>query len=122
FLCFGFVVFVPGHPNTQTVSRFFPKPCAALQKKWRSPRPRARIVEAPRLFPEQLWADHYRMITCNCSRLWAPKNFVPEAFRIADRRAASPIGDPSANRYAQAATLRRVAQAAGRQSHDRQEQ
>jgi len=30
------VVFVLGNPETQTVSRFFPKVCAALQKKWRS--------------------------------------------------------------------------------------
>ena len=33
FLCFGFVVVVPGNPETQTVSDSFPKVCAALQKK-----------------------------------------------------------------------------------------
>jgi len=34
FSCFGFVVFVPGNPETQTVSHFFPKLCAALQRKF----------------------------------------------------------------------------------------
>jgi hypothetical protein len=33
FSCFGFVVFVPGKPKPQTVSHFFPKVCAPLQRK-----------------------------------------------------------------------------------------
>jgi hypothetical protein len=33
FLCFGFVVFVLGNPETPTVSLSFPKVCAPLQKK-----------------------------------------------------------------------------------------
>ncbi len=33
FSCFGFVVFVLGNPETQTVSHSFPKLCAALQRK-----------------------------------------------------------------------------------------
>jgi len=34
FSCFGFVVFVLGNPETQTVSHSFPKLCAALQRKF----------------------------------------------------------------------------------------
>jgi hypothetical protein len=34
FSCFGFVAVVLGNPETQTVSHFFPKPCAALQRKF----------------------------------------------------------------------------------------
>jgi hypothetical protein len=34
FLCFRFVVFVLGNPETETVSHFFPKVCAALQRKF----------------------------------------------------------------------------------------
>jgi len=33
FSWFGFVAFVLGNPETQTVSHSFPKVCAALQKK-----------------------------------------------------------------------------------------
>ena len=32
-IAFMVVVFVPGNPETQTVSHSFPKLCAALQKK-----------------------------------------------------------------------------------------
>jgi hypothetical protein len=35
FSWFGFVAFVLGNPETQTVSRSFPKLCAPLQKKLR---------------------------------------------------------------------------------------
>jgi hypothetical protein len=34
FLCFGFGGLGSGLPGTQTVSHFFPKLCAALQKKF----------------------------------------------------------------------------------------
>src|SRR5262249_28626409 len=34
FSCFGFVVFVLANPETETVSHFFPKVCAALQRKF----------------------------------------------------------------------------------------
>jgi hypothetical protein len=34
FSCFGFVAVVPGNPETQTVSRSFPKLSAALQKNF----------------------------------------------------------------------------------------
>ncbi len=32
--CFGFVAVVLGNPETRTVSHSFPKPCAALQRKF----------------------------------------------------------------------------------------
>jgi hypothetical protein len=34
FSCFGLVAVVPGNPETQAVSHFFPKLCAALQRKF----------------------------------------------------------------------------------------
>jgi hypothetical protein len=34
FLCFGFMAVALGHPEKQTVSHFFPKLCAALQRKF----------------------------------------------------------------------------------------
>jgi hypothetical protein len=34
FLFFGFVALALGHPETQTVSHFFPKLSAALQRKF----------------------------------------------------------------------------------------
>jgi hypothetical protein len=41
------VALVPGNPETQTVSHFFPKLCAALQK---SLEPMLRVAPAPAVF------------------------------------------------------------------------
>jgi hypothetical protein len=47
FLCFGFGVLGSGLPGTQTVSHFFPKLCAALQKKFGA---MLRVAPAPAVF------------------------------------------------------------------------